>query len=51
MYKGFEPEYGCLLCGEYVFPDAPTGALLARTIPAPEARRRRRRPRKSTVAA
>jgi hypothetical protein len=51
MYKGYEDDYTCLLCGEYVFANMPKEPPVARTAPPQEGPRKRGRPRKHPVAA
>jgi hypothetical protein len=49
MYRGYDDDYSCLFCGEYVFANAP-----AQPLPRPpvqEGPRKRGRPRKNPVAA
>jgi hypothetical protein len=50
MYKGYEDDYTCLLCGEYVFVNMPKEPV-QRPVPPQEGPRKRGRPRKHPVAA
>ena len=50
MYRGYDDDYSCLFCGEYIFANAPRPPAVERP-PAPEGLRKRGRPRKNPVAA
>ena len=45
MYSGYDDDYTCLLCGEYVFTSLPPQPLVERP-PVQEGPRKRGRPRK-----
>ena len=52
MYRGYEDDASCLLCGEYVFTRVEASPLLSGPDGLPATGPRRRgRPRKSEVAA
>jgi hypothetical protein len=50
MYKGYDDDYTCLFCGEYVFANMPREPRVQRP-PVQEGPRKRGRPRKNPVAA
>ena len=51
MCRGYEEDYSCLFCGEYVFTKVPRERVVERPPMAQEGRRKRGRPRKNPVAA
>ena len=51
MYLGYEDDYSCLTCGEYIFANAPYPPVVAQPAVPPDGKRKRGRPRKNPVAA
>jgi hypothetical protein len=51
MYKGYDDDYSCLFCGEYVFANLPREPRVERPPVIQEGPRKRGRPRKNPVAA
>ena len=51
MYKGYDDDYSCLFCGEYVFANMPREPRVERPPVVQEGPRKRGRPRKHPVAA
>jgi hypothetical protein len=51
MYKGYDDDYTCLFCGEYVFANLPREPRVERPPVVEQGPRKRGRPRKNPVAA